>query len=147
MNVTTPSLYESDFYGWVQAQAHTLRTRNVDELDFDNLLEEIEAMGRGEKRSLKSRLALILVHLLKWQYQPHYRSKSWRLTIQNQREEVWEILEDSPSLKAMLDVSMDRAWKKARREAELETGLDASIFPAQCPWQFEQVMDNGFWPQ
>jgi len=141
------SVYNVDFYGWIRQQSDLIRANNVSALDVDNLLEELETMGRAEKRSLKSRLVILLAHLLTWQYQPDYRSKSWTLTIKNQRLDIREILEDSPSLKSLLDATIARAWQKALLMAEDETELDAPRFPAQCPWRFEQFMADDFWPE
>jgi len=146
MNTLIASLYESDFYGWTLQQAEALRSRNMSELDFENLLEEMEAMGRSEKRGLKNRLVILLMHLLKWQYQPERQGNSWELTIRNQREEVLELLEENPSLKPRIDSVLESAWKKALRETEKETKIVRSTFPAQCPWSFDQVMDDEFWP-
>jgi len=146
MNTLTASLYESDFYGWTLQQAEALRSRDMNELDFENLLEEMEAMGRSEKRGLKNRLVILLMHLLKWQYQPEHQGKSWKLTIRNQREEVLELLEENPSLKPHIDSILENAWKKALRETEKETKIVRSTFPTQCPWSFEQIMDDDFWP-
>jgi len=146
MNTLTTSLYESDFYGWTLQQAEALRSRDMSELDFENLLEEMEAMGRSEKRGLKNRLVILLMHLLKWQYQPERQGKSWELTIRNQREEVLELLEENPSLKPRIDSVLESAWKKALRETEKETKMDRSTFPARCPWSFDEVMDDSFWP-
>jgi len=146
MNTLTTSLYESDFYGWTLQQAEALRSRNMSELDFENLLEEMEAMGRSEKRGLKNRLVILLIHILKWQYQPERQGNSWKLTIRNQREEVLELLEENPSLKPRIDSVLESAWKKALRETEKETKMDRSSFPAQCPWSFDEVMDDDFWP-
>jgi len=145
--VNATSLYESDFHAWLQHQANALRTQNVSKLDFANLIEEIETMGRSEKRSLKSRLAVLLMHLIKWQYQPHYRSRSWMLTISNQRQALRDIIDDSPSLKPLLVSSIDNAWERAKRDAELATGIESTHFPRSCPWQPEQVMNDDFWPQ
>jgi len=141
------SVYDVDFYGWIRQQSELIRANDVSALDFDNLLEELETMGRAEKRSLKSRLVILLAHLLKWQYQPERRSKSWALTIKNQRLDIREILEDSPSLKSLLEATIARAWQKALLMAEDETGLDAARFPAQCPWRFEAFMADDFWPE
>jgi len=143
---TAVSLYELDFYDWIQRQADSLRARKFSELDLDNLVEEIETMGRSERRSLTSALTLLLMHLIKWQYQPLLRSRSWSLTIRNQRHEVAMILKDSPSLKSFLASAVETAWQKARNNAESETGIEESRFPLQCPWPFEVFMNNDFWP-
>jgi len=147
MNTTATSLYDLDFYDWIQHQVNTLRTRKFSELDLENLIEEMEAVGRSEKRSLVSSLSLVLMHLIKWQYQPDFRSKSWMFTTRNHRREVSAILKDSPSLKAYLETAIERAWKDARIEAEKETGIESERFPQTCPWTFDEFMDHDFWPE
>jgi len=145
--VNAASLYESDFYAWLQHQANALRSQNLSKLDFANLIEEIETMGRSEKRSLKSRLAVLLMHLIKWQYQPQYRSRSWMLTISNQRQALHDIINDSPSLKPLLASAIDSAWIRAKRDAEIEAGINSADFPQTCPWQVDQFMNDDFWPE
>ena len=138
--------YENDFFSWTQEQAGLLKAKNFSEIDIDNLIEEIEAMGRSEKRELQSRLAVLLMHLLKWRYQPIRRSKSWTLTIQGQRIDVLDVLEDNPGLKHQLDAILSHAYRSARISAAKETGLDLQIFPNACPWPFSDIMDNDFYP-
>jgi len=147
MTTTATSLYDLDFYHWIEQQVETLRARKFSELDLDNLIEEMEAVGRSEKRSLTSSLALVLMHLLKWQYQPDLQCKSWMFTIRNQRLEVRDILKDSPSLRSYLDTAIASAWKKAVLDAEKETGIDSTRFPPSCPWSFDELMHDDFWPE
>jgi len=144
--MATESLYETDFYSWTQEQARLLRIGNMSMLDMDNMLEEIEAMGRSEKRNLVSRLSVLLAHLIKWRYQPDRKGRSWRLTIAHQRIAVDKLLKESPGLKSMLGEKTAEAWRDAVREAEIETGINRKIFPKECPWSFEEFMDEGFWP-
>ncbi|KOR27158.1 hypothetical protein TI05_19625, partial [Achromatium sp. WMS3] len=117
------SLHDTDFYSWTQQQAALLRAGNIASLDIDNIIEEIEDMGRSEKRSLRSCLRVLLMHLLKWQYEPQRRSKSWHVTIVTQRSNITEILEDSPGLKSLIQIVIATAYPKARKEAAAETGL------------------------
>ena len=138
--------YDKDFYGWTQDQARALKTRRLADLDIDNLIEEIEAMGRSEKRALESRLVVLLTHLLKWKYQPARRGKSWQLTGKGQRINFENILDDNPSLKAQLDALLERAYGKAIIDAATETGLDEETFPSRCPWTLAQVRDSNFYP-
>ncbi len=140
------TLYDRDFYAWANEQAQLLRAGRLSEADIENIAEEIESMGRGEKRELVSRLTVLLLHLLKWQVQPSHRGQSWRLSIANAREQLADHLDDNPSLKSQIDTAMVSAYRYAGREAAKETGLAVSAFPAVCPWGFEQVMDDGFWP-
>ncbi|MBV8456135.1 MAG: DUF29 domain-containing protein [Acetobacteraceae bacterium] len=139
-------LYERDFYAWASEQAELLRTHRLDAADIENIAEELETLGRSEKSALRNHLSNLLQHLLKWQHQPARRGASWRLSIANARDEVADILADSPSLRAQLDAVIKTAFGRARRNAALETGLDAQVFPDRCPWSSDQLMDEGFWP-
>ena len=138
--------YDQDFYGWTQEQAALLKCGQFTALDITNLVEEIETMGRSEKRELQSRLMVLLVHLLKWKYQPVRRGRSWQLTIEEQRGNCFDVLEDSPSLKSKLDAILLKAYINARTTASRETGLDKNDFPASCPWTYEQIIDGSFYP-
>jgi hypothetical protein len=140
------SLYERDFYAWANEQAALLRAGKLGDADIGNIAEEIESMGRSEKRELLSRLRVLLMHLLKWRYQPDRRGKSWRLTIAQQRDDLEEHLRDNPSLRAQLDAAIATAYRHARRDAEKETDLDGDIFPVECPFTFDEMTDEDFWP-
>lgn len=139
--------YDNDFYGWTQEQADLLRSGSLNELDTQNLLEEIESMGRSERRELESRLEVLLAHLLKWKYQEGRRSRSWTLTIIGQRQKVSRCLKESPSLKHKLNESLEGAYSDAIIAAERETQISRNVFPDTCPWTFEQVMNNDFYPE
>jgi hypothetical protein len=139
-------LYDLDFYAWTNEQAALLRDGRFSEADMAHIAEEIENMGKAEKRELVSRLTILLLHLLKWQFQPSLRSQSWRATIRVQRRDLDDHLTDNPSLKSMLSQAMDRAYRSAAIKAEAETGLAESSFPTACPWSFEQLMNAEFWP-
>lgn len=139
--------YEQDFYGWTQEQAELLRAGKLSELDTANLLEEIEAMGRSEKRELESRLIKLFAHLLKWRYQETRRGTSWQLTIKGQRLAIADCMEDNPSLKPKLGEVCHRAYEKARIEAAKETGFKLSTFPETCPWAFDEAMTDEYYPE
>jgi hypothetical protein len=139
--------YEQDFYAWANQQAALLRAGRLSEADIDHIAEEIESMGKTEKRELISRLKVLLMHLLKWQFQPTGRSTSWRLTIEEQRRELVEHLADNPSLKSKMNEAMTSAYGSAILAAARETGLDVNAFPVECPWLFEQVSNSAFWPE
>lgn len=141
------TLYNDDFYGWSQEQANLLRSRRFNELDAENLLEEIEAMGRSERRELESRLEKLLAHLLKWKYQDSRRGKSWLLTIKEQRKKFVDCLNENPSLKNKKKERLATLYEYAKLSAAKETGITESIFPDKCPWTFEQIMDNTFFPE
>lgn len=139
-------LYEQDFYAWANEQAALLRSGNLSAADIEHIAEEIESMGKTEKRELISRLAVLLMHLLKWQFQQVGRSVSWQLTIKEQRRKVTRHLADNPSLKACLSETITDAYGDAVIVAARETSLPEKTFPAECPWSFGQIMDGGFWP-
>lgn len=141
------NLYESDFYAWANQQAALLRSGHLSEADIENIAEEIETMGRSEKRELINRLQILLMHLLKWQFQPTRRGTSWQLTIREQRIRLREHLKDNPSLKHMLDDSIESAFLIAVLSAANETGLDTEAFPKACPYSFSQMVDDNFWPE
>ena len=139
-------LYETDFYSWTLQQARLIRSGKMEELDLDNILEELEGMGKSEHRALSSRLDVLLMLLLKWQYQPEHRSSSWQGSIKEQRFRVAKLLKENPGLKSELDAIMVDAYSIAKISAFKETGLSESSFPESCPWSFEKVMDSQFWP-
>lgn len=138
--------YEQDLHAWAIEQAGLLRAGRFAEADIEHIAEEIESLGRSERRELASRLAVLLVHLLKWQVQPGYRSNSWRNTIREQRRSVAEHLEDNPSLRATLDVALARAWRNALAAAQNQTGLAEDAFPPACPFTAVQLFDPNFLP-
>lgn len=144
--MSTLNLYDQDFYAWTQQQAKFLKEKAFDKLDISHLFEEVESMGKHEKRELSSRLTILLMHLLKWQFQPARQCKSWRLTIKEQRIEVEDILQENPSLKNLVDEYLSHSYKKAILKAAGETNLDEEIFPDKCEWTIEQVMDEEFFP-
>ena len=135
-----------DFYAWANEQAGLLRDGRFSEADIAHTAEEIESVGKTDKRELVSRRAVLLPHRLKWQYQPSLRSQSWRATIRVQRRDLDDHLTDNPSLKAMLSQAIERAYGSAAIGAEAETGLADSTFPTNCPWSFDQMMDPELWP-
>ena len=139
--------YARDFYAWANEQAALLRSGDLARADIEHIAQEIESMGKTEKRELVSRLAVLLAHLLKWRFQAGLRGTSWRLTIEEQRYKVADHIEDNPSLDAMRDETVATAYRYARVEAERETGLPRSVFPAACPWTFGQITDETFLPE
>jgi hypothetical protein len=140
------SFYDVDFFAWTNQQAALLRAGRLSEADIDHIAEEIESMGKTEKRALVSRLNVLLLHLLKWQFQPDRRGASWQATIRVQRRALVRHMADNPSLKAGLADFIAEGYGDAVIEAAGETGLAESSFPTICPWSFEQFMDPAFWP-
>ncbi|OQY60356.1 MAG: hypothetical protein B6245_01915 [Desulfobacteraceae bacterium 4572_88] len=139
--------YEKDFHSWLMRNALFLRERKFTEIDAEHIAEELEAMGRSEKRELVSRFSVLIAHLLKWKYQAVRRSRSWKNTISTQRIDINDLLEDSPSLRHDIREKIDRAYKKARLKAEDETGIDKEKFPAVCPFSAEEIMNEEFFPE
>ncbi|MBF0606587.1 MAG: DUF29 domain-containing protein, partial [Magnetococcales bacterium] len=114
------------------------------EIDLENIIEELEDMGRNNKRELLSRLGVLIMHLLKWQYQPNRRSESWSTTIHNQRTDIGLLLADSPSLKHNIEIAIANGFITAKLGFEDETGINAKKLPETCPYTFEQLMDYSF---
>ena len=138
--------YEQDFYSWTQEQAALLRAGRLNDLDIENLIEEIETMGRSEKRALQSRLSVLLCHMLKWHYQPARRGNSWNCTILEQRLKFQQVLNENPGLKHEFSNILSTAYKIAVVKARNETGLRSDIFPVECPWTFDQLSDEAYYP-
>jgi len=140
-------LYDRDFYAWSREQAELLRAGKLADADIEHIAEEIDSMGRTEKRELISRLTVLLLHLLKWRHQPGKRGPSWEASVRVQRYGVEDHVDDNPSLKPPLQRALASAYRKATLEAVAETGLPSATFPEACPWTVEQVLDDGFWPE
>ncbi len=138
--------YEKDFYIWLMANAELLRQRRLTEIDLDNIAEELESMAKRDKRELLNRLKVLLMHLLKWQFQADKRTISWKSTINEQREQVYLVLVDSPSLKYQLTERLQDAYRLALRAAINETGLPKNVFPINCPYSLEETLDDEFYP-
>ncbi len=140
------TLHDTDFHAWANEQAALLRAGRLAEADVANIAEEIESIGRSEKRELINRLAVLLLHSMKWRHQPVKRSPSWRATIEQQRIHLEDHLDGNPSLKSQLDQAMAKAYRYARIEAEHETGIPRNSFPTASPFTFEEAMNEDFWP-
>jgi Domain of unknown function DUF29 len=136
--------YERDFYSWLMEQARHLRESRLEALDRDNLAEEIESLGREQFNKLVSALRVLMAHMLKWDHQPARRSRSWVLSIKQQRFEVNNVLDDNPGLKPRVAEAIARAYRGARIDAAKETGLDEMEFPANCPYSFDDIMSRVF---
>ena len=138
--------YEQDYAQWCAEQSALLRAGTLDALDRENLAEEIESLGRSDKREIASRLGTLLLHLLKWQYQSEKRKAGWLLTIREQRHRIAGLVSESPSLKAYPGQELVREYRFARMKAADETGLPETTFPAECPYRIEEVVDGDFFP-
>ncbi len=139
--------YEKDFYSWAIHNAKLLRQGKLSEVDIANVAEEIESMGKRERRELINRFAILIAHLLKWRYQPVRRSKSWECTIKEQRFELTDLLDESPSLKHEIEEQLSHAYKKALLITEKETGFELKTFPKSCPFSLKQVLNQKYFPE
>lgn len=140
------SLYDRDFHAWANEQAELARRRLANELDWDNVAEELESLGRREYDRLTSRYRVLLMHLLKWLYQPERRGSSWSKTIKEQRVRAAQILRKHPSLKPLDQEAFADAYEVARVKASNETDIDLDTFPVEPPFTPEQARDDDFWP-
>ena len=141
-------LYDQDFNLWLAEQVNLLRQGRVNELDLDNLAEEVESIGRSDKREVYNRLTVLFTHLLKVQFQPDKRTRSWRSTIREQRRQLRLLFQDSPSLeKTYVPNTLDAIYQDARRDASEETRLNLETFPLSCPYSLSQVIDEDFFPE
>ena len=140
------SLYEQDFYLWIENTVNQLKTGQLLEVDLGNLIEEIGSMGRSEKQALESDLIIVLLHLLKYKYQPDKRSNSWLSSIYEHRRRLRKALKSSPSLKPYYTEVFEECYQDARQEAALETGLTLEVFPVVCPFTPEATLDSEFLP-
>ena len=153
MGTDLDDLYERDFYTWTQRQADALRraaeaqVNTPEALDWANVAEEIESMGREQAAKLRSSYRVLLMHLLKWQFQPNLQSRSWRATIARERGDAAEHLMENPGLKPRQEELFVAAYRRARKEAVVETGLLLKMFPETCPFTIEQALDDDFWPE
>lgn len=140
------ALYETDYLQWIETIVEKLQSQDYANVDWENLIEEIADMGRSERRSLKSNLIVILVHLLKWQFQPENRSGSWEGSIIEHRRRVNEALHDSPSLKSYLESIFAECYAQAVKQAKAETGLTIEFFPILCPYELLEVTNDEYLP-
>jgi hypothetical protein len=143
-NRRTP--YDEDYYAWTQQQVDLMKAGRLSELDTEHLIDEINDMGRSQKRELVNRLIELIAHLLKWQYQPARRSTSWRITIIGQRRDIAKHLWENPSLTPYVNEAVEDAYLYAVVQAAEETGQDASVFPETCPFHVDQITNKDFWP-
>lgn len=140
------NLYETDFYAWTQEQATLLRSKKWSQLDLLNLVEEIESLGKQQRQELRNRLGVLIEHLLKWEYQPQHRSRSWLATLRIQRRDTLRLLKDNPSLKPDLDDAQQEAYENAKDLAMGETNLPKQTFPLGCPYNLTEILDDHFYP-
>lgn len=140
-------LYNTDYLKWIQTTVEKLRVQDYSSIDWENVIDEIEDMGRSERKSLKSNLIVVLTHLLKWQHQPDFRSGSWKGSIVEHRRRIREALKDSPSLKPYLEEVFAQCYWDAVELASAETELPVETFPQECPYTSAEVLDSSFLPE
>ncbi len=132
--------YNKDFYKWAMTQADLLKHGKFDKVDLENVIEEIECLGRSERSALKSQIERLLMHMLKIKYQPSKHTKSWDKSIYQARKKIEKNIKDNPCLKRELEKFMNESFVYARKDAAVETGLDLKTFPIECPWTLKEVI-------
>jgi hypothetical protein len=140
------TLYDQDFYAWTQEQAILLQKHNWEQIDLANLIEEIQTLGRQERKELRNRLGLLLGHLLKWQFQPQRRSNSWVATIREQRRRIIDLLAESPSLQSYLEEALQVGYADGIDLAVQETDLPYETFPTISPYTLDQALEAEYLP-
>ncbi|AFZ25884.1 protein of unknown function DUF29 [Cylindrospermum stagnale PCC 7417] len=138
--------YQTDFNFWIEETAQLLRENRWQEIDKEHLIEEISDLGKSEKRAISSQLIRLLLHLLKWQYQPQRRSDIWLDSITDARTQIELTIKDSPSLKNYPTEQLEESYEKARRQATKQTGLLISVFPENCPYFLDLVLNEDWLP-
>jgi Domain of unknown function DUF29 len=139
--------YLADFNSWIDQTAQLLRDRQWNKVDVEHLIEEIEDLSKSERRAIASQLTRLLLHLLKWQYQPQRRSDSWLDSITDARTQIELVLEDSPSLRNYPVEQLPKSYQRSRRQASLQTKLKIAEFPEICPYVLEQILDEDWLPK
>jgi hypothetical protein len=140
-------LYDTDFYQWSQTQAAALRAKDIAALDLEHLAEEVESLGKRDRRAVESYIEVTLLHLLKWAYRPERRGRSGEKSLLQARNRLAKLLRDNPSLATQVPAFLVEGYPHARRLAALETSLPLTTFPVTCPWASEQALDENFWPE
>ena len=138
--------YDLDFYAWINKNVELLRRGCLSEIDAEHIAQELESMGKRDRRQLRSRLQVLIMHLLKWQYQPDKQSQSWLATIDHQRDQIEALLLDSPSLRGDLETALVIVYSKSVRDAHRETSLRETVFPLSCPFALEEILAPDFLP-
>jgi Domain of unknown function DUF29 len=142
----TATLYDTDFAQWAEKTAQMLKDGRISEVDLENLIEEIEDLSRRERDALYSNLKIVLLHLLKWEFQPHSQTNSWRASIREHRQRIKQQVKKSPSLKAYPEEILSECYAEARELASDETGLPLTTFPAECPYAITDILTPEFLP-
>ena len=138
--------YDDDLCLWAEQQAALLRDGRWRQIDAANVAEEVESVGSSQKSAIRSRLVILIMHLLKWEFQPEMRKYGWRATIIEQRIRIDDLIETSPSLRTWADQALAKAYRLAVLRAVDDTGLSEDVFPRLCPYTVEGILDAGFLP-
>jgi hypothetical protein len=144
--ISYSSLYDQDFMLWIESTVQLLKSQRLTELDLENLIDEVEDMGRNQKHALESNLSILLMHLLKWQYQSVKRSNSWKFTIREHRQRLQKAFRDSPSLKRYCEQVFHDCYQDARSLASDETGIEIDRFPVESPYALIETLNQDFLP-
>ena len=136
--------YKKDFVAWADEQALLLEQQRWSELDLAHLVEEVKDLGNRHRDALESQLTRLIMHLLKWNYQPEKRSNSWKSSIREARKQIERLIRKHPVLRLHLEMSLEECYQDAREDASDETGLDIEVFPLACPYSIEQIGDRQF---
>ena len=134
--------YDTDLTLWADRTARLLREKRWEEVDWEHLIQEVEDLGKSERSAIGSQMERVMLHLLKWEYQPQRRSDSWLDSINDGRSQIRRKIEDSPSLKNYPDEIIDKEYKRACREAARQTGLDIATFPVTCPYSTDRILGD-----
>jgi len=136
--------YETDFYSWIHEQVSLIEHRDFEKMDLINLIEELNSLGNSQESSLESYLIVLMLHMLKVRYQPEKNyGRSWHLSIKNSKYKANRVLKKNPGLKGKIHEIFEAAYISARLEAAKETDLEEEIFPEECPWSIEEVLEQG----
>jgi hypothetical protein len=144
---THADLYDRDFFAWAVEQSEALAERRAIDIDWKNLAEEVRSLGNAEKNEIESRLLVLLVHLLKWSFQPAKRKHGWAGTIREQRRRINKRIQTSPSLAGYPAEVLAEEYADARLTAADETKLVPALFPTVCPFTIVEILDPDFWPE
>ena len=146
MNSVNHNLHDSDFYAWTKETAKLLKEGKINEADIMNIADEIEELGMSERRAVISQMSRLIAHLLKWKYQPHLRGNSWKISINQARDHILIITDESKNLQKELPEIIQKAYKYSVKWASNETGIELKSFPKECPFTLEQCLNEEFWP-
>ncbi|XWK88031.1 MAG: DUF29 domain-containing protein [Phormidium sp.] len=144
---TNLNLYKTDFVAWTEQTAKLINAKKFSQVDWQAVVEEIENLGKADRRELKSRLEVLLQHLLKWQYQANFQSSSWQSSIYEQRKRILDLLKNSPCLQPYLTEVLPESYHRGKQAASDEIRLQINTFPADCPYSIEQILDSEFLPR